>query len=330
MSEDELSMEQIDVLLGAAVAAPSMHNTQPWRFEVNGHVIDVFLDGSRGLPAEDSTGRAMRIAAGAATFNLRCAAASIGFDSWFGLAPFPHEPDLVARIVVGPSGVPDKALKDLCDQIPRRHTSREQARPVQVSADDRLLLTRAALAEGAELSWLPAAQVKEVLDMLVDTDLRDIGDWHRSAERAHWVGGIRAADGVPSASLGPRSAAYPSPVRDLGAAPADRMRASAVFEAEPALAVLFTEGDAAADQLLAGLALERVLLTATREGLAASFLNQPLEYDDLRCAVQRTTGKAGFAHMVVRFGHSTVTARTPRRPVSEVVQAVPTGAEGSR
>jgi hypothetical protein len=272
----------------------------------------------------------MRIAAGAATFNLRCAAASIGFDSWFGLAPFPHEPDLVARIVVEPSGVPDKALKDLCDQIPRRHTSREQARPVQVSADDRLLLTRAALAEGAELSWLPAAQVKEVLDMLVDTDLRDIGDWHRSAERAHWVGGIRAADGVPSASLGPRSAAYPSPVRDLGAAPADRMRASAVFEAEPALAVLFTEGDAAADQLLAGLALERVLLTATREGLAASFLNQPLEYDDLRCAVQRTTGKAGFAHMVVRFGHSTVTARTPRRPVSEVVQAVPTGAEGSR
>jgi hypothetical protein len=105
------------------------------------------------------------------------------------------------------------------------------------------------------------------------------------------------------------------------------MRARAVFEAEPALAVLSTEGDAAADQLLAGLALERVLLTATREGLTASFLNQPLEYDDLRRAVQRTTGKAGFAHMVVRFGHSTVTARTPRRPVSEFVQAVPPGAE---
>ena len=60
-------------------------------------------------------------------------------------------------------------------------------------------------------------------------------------------------------------------------------------------------------------------LTAAREGLTASFLNQPLEYDDLRPAVQRATGKAGFAHMVVRFGHSAVTARTPRRPVSEVV-----------
>jgi hypothetical protein len=327
MSEDQLSMEEIDVLLGAAVAAPSMHNTQPWRFEVNRHVIDVYLDGSRALPAEDSTGRAMRIAAGAATFNLRCAAASISFDSWFGLAPFPHEPDLVARIVVEPTRVPDKTLKELCAQIPRRHTSREQARPVQLSANDRLLLTRAALAEGAELSWLPTPQVKEVLDMLVDTDLREIGDWHRSAERAHWVGGVRTADGVPSASLGPRSAAYPSPVRDLAAAPADRMRARAVFEAEPALAVLSTEGDAAADQLLAGLALERVLLTATRQGLTASFLNQPLEYDDLRRAVQRTTGKPGFAHMVVRFGHGAVTAGTPRRPASDFVQAVPPGAK---
>jgi nitroreductase len=327
MSKDQLSMEQIDVLLGAAVAAPSMHNTQPWRFEVNGHVIDVFLDGSRALPAEDSTGRGMRIAAGAATFNLRCAAASIGLDSWFGLAPFSHEPDLVARIVVEPTRVPDKKLRQLCAQIPRRHTSREQVRPVQLSADDRLLLTRAALAEGAELSWLPTPQIKEVLDMLVDTDLREIGDWHRSAERAHWVGGARAADGVPSASLGPRSAVYPSPVRDLGAAPADRMRARADFEAEPALAVLSTEGDAAADQLLAGLALERVLLTATREGLTACFLNQPLEYDDLRRAVQRTTGKAGFAHMVVRFGHGAATARTPRRPVSEFVHAGPPGTE---
>ena len=80
-----------------------MHNTQPWRFEVNGHVIDVFLDGSRTLPAEDPTGRAMRIAAGAATFNLRCAAASLGYGTWFGLAPYPEEPDLLARIVVEPT-----------------------------------------------------------------------------------------------------------------------------------------------------------------------------------------------------------------------------------
>jgi hypothetical protein len=324
MSENQLSMEQIDVLLSAAVAAPSMHNTQPWRFEVNGRVIDVFLDGSRALPAEDSTGRAMRIAAGAATFNLLCAAASMGYGSWFGLAPDPDEPDLVARIVVEPVSEPDRVLKRLAHEIPRRHTSREPVR-TYLSTDDRTALTAAAMAEGAELTWLPAPQVREVLGMLIDTDLREIGDWHRRAERAHWIGGDRATDGVPSSVLGPRATAYPSPVRDLGTRPADQARARATFEADPALTVLSTEGDTTADQLMAGLALQRILLTATRDGLKASFLNQPLEFDDLRRKVQRATGKPGFAHMVIRFGHGTVKTTTPRRPVSAVVRSGPEG-----
>lgn len=321
MYDDQLTTEQLDVLLGAAVAAPSMHNTQPWRFEVSGRVIDVYLDGARALPAEDATGRAMRIAAGAATFNLRCAAASMGYGTWFGLFPDGAQPELVARIVVERTADPDPVLQQLFTQIPRRHTSRVPVRPVPLATDDRIALTRAAFAEEAELTWLPAAEVKEVLALLVDTDLREIGDWHRSAERAHWVGGDRVTDGIPSAALGPRSTSYPSPVRDLGANPADRARPAQSFERDPALAVLSTEGDTPADQLAAGLALERVLLTATREGLTASFLNQPLEYADLRTAVQETTGKPGYAHMVIRFGHTTVTATTPRRPVSEFVQA---------
>ncbi|WP_328325661.1 nitroreductase family protein [Kribbella sp. NBC_00382] len=326
MSEQQLSMEQIDVLLSAAVAAPSMHNTQPWRFEVNGPAIDIYLDGSRALPAEDPTGRAMRIAAGAATFNLRCAAASLGYNSWFGLVPDPAEPELVARIVLEPTGTPDHQLTELFHEIPRRHTSREPVRPVKIPTDALIALTQAARTENADLTWLPADEVHEVLRLLIDTDLREIGDWHRRAERAHWVGGIRATDGVPSSVLGPRSAAYPAPVRDLGTRPTDQTRARATFETEPALAVLFTTGDSKTDQLAAGLALQRTLLVATREGLKAAFLNQPLEFDDLRRKVQRITGKPGFAHMVIRFGHSTVQDTTPRRPVSAFVG---TGAEES-
>jgi hypothetical protein len=112
----------------------------------------------------------------------------------------------------------------------------------------------------------------------------------------------------------------------MGTRPADQTRPTTSFETEPALAVLSTEHDTRADQVAAGIALERVLLTATREGLKASFLNQPLEFDDLRRAVQHTTGKPGHAHMVIRFGHSTTKATTPRRPVSTFSS---TGAEES-
>ena len=224
--DEVVSDEQIDVLLTAAIAAPCMHHTRQWRFELNDHVIAVFLDGSRALPAEDPTGRALRIAAGAATFNLRCAAASLGYHTWLGLAPCPDEPDLVARIVLEPAGTNDQELRALALQIRRRHTYHTPVQDFSLPQDIRIALLQAALKEKAELT----------------------------------------------------------------------------FEQYSAIAVLSTEQDGPADQLTAGLALERVLLTATREGLTASFLNHPLEYADLRRAAQRTTGKPGFAQLVIQFG----------------------------
>jgi hypothetical protein len=317
MSDQQLPADHVDRLLEAAVAAPSMHNTQPWRFAVAGHVIDLFLDGSRTLPAEDPTGRAMRIAAGAATFNLRCAAAALGYGTWYGLAPYPEEPDLLARIVVEPTGTPDEALRALAEEIPHRHTDRRPSDPTPLADNIRVALMHAAYAEGAELTWLGEPEVRTVLDMVLDTDLREIGDWHRRAERAHWVGGDRSTEGIPSSALGPRSTSYPAAVRDLATRPTDRTRQQTSFETHPELAILSTDYDQPADQVAAGTALERVLLTATRIGFSASFLNQPLEFDDLRRKVQTLTQRPGHAHMIIRFGHSHPGTGTARRPVAD-------------
>ena len=47
-----LSEYDVDQLLTAAIAAPSMHNTQPWRFRVSSSAIDVHLaQRRRGLAA---------------------------------------------------------------------------------------------------------------------------------------------------------------------------------------------------------------------------------------------------------------------------------------
>ncbi|NUR94824.1 MAG: hypothetical protein HOV67_06130 [Kribbellaceae bacterium] len=315
---DQLPAAHVDFMLAAAVAAPSMHNTQPWRFQVDGHVVDIHLDGSRTLPAEDPTGRAMRIAAGAATFNLRCAAESLGYSTWFGLAPYPaEEPELLARIVLEPSDVRNDELCDLADQIPHRHTDRNPSDATPLTEDVKIALLKAAYAEGAQLTWLGEPEIHAVLDMILDTDLREIADWHRSAERAHWVGGARPTEGIPSSALGPRSAAYPAATRDLGTRPLDRTRKASTFEAHLDLAVLSTDFDEPADQVAAGAALERVLLVATRAGVSASFLNQPLEFDDLRRRVQNLTKHPGHADMIIRFTHSHPGTGTARRPISD-------------
>ena len=54
-----------------AVRAPSLHNTQPWRFRLRDGGIEVPVDPDRRLPATDPSGWGARIACGAALFNLR-------------------------------------------------------------------------------------------------------------------------------------------------------------------------------------------------------------------------------------------------------------------
>ncbi|MFK4088256.1 Acg family FMN-binding oxidoreductase [Kribbella sp. NPDC020789] len=325
---DQLSPDQIDVLISAATAAPSMHNTQPWRFEVDGSVIDIHLDRSRALPAEDPTGRALRIASGAAVFNLRCAAAYLGLHSWYGLMPCSDDPDHVVRVIIAPTMPPDAELAGLYHQIAFRHTSREPGLPLALSAANRMLLSGAAMAEGLELTWLQPDTIRTVLTMNARALLRGWADHDRTAERAHWIGGTRTADGIPGAALGPRPDVSPAPVRNLSAGLPGRPRTQRPYETEPTIAVLSADADSPADQVSVGMTLERILLIATRQGLRASFLNEPLEYDDSRAEVQAATGKPGFAQMIIRFSYSPIAATTPRRPVEEVVHVLPASRPG--
>ncbi|HEY9484846.1 MAG TPA: nitroreductase, partial [Micromonosporaceae bacterium] len=53
--------------------APSIHNSQPWRFRVAGDRIEVMLDRDRLLSAIDPTGREAWMSVGAALLNLRVA-----------------------------------------------------------------------------------------------------------------------------------------------------------------------------------------------------------------------------------------------------------------
>lgn len=193
MLTDQFTSAALGVLLHAAEAAPGLHVPRSWRIEVNGHLIDVYLDAA----APDPIARIQRIAAGAAIFNLRCAAASLSFDSWISRYPYPGEPGLAARIVVEPTGLPDQELQQLYSAI----LSRDLVRPA-TPPDERVrfALERAAAIEDAHLTWLP------------------IGS----------------------------------------------------------LAVVVTPGRKPADQIQAGIALERVLLTATSRDVRADCLNYTL------------------------------------------------------
>lgn len=52
-----------------AVLAPSSHNTQPWRFQIEGDALLLFADRSRAMPVVDPQHRELIMSCGAALFN---------------------------------------------------------------------------------------------------------------------------------------------------------------------------------------------------------------------------------------------------------------------
>ena len=85
-----------------------------------------------------------------------------------------------------------------------------------------------------------------------------------------------------------------------------------------ATAVLTTPGDAAADWLWAGQALQRLLLRAATRWVFASLQSQPLESPSLRGEVRDLLGLAGQPQMLLQFGRANTALATPRRPQSEL------------
>lgn len=129
-------------------------------------------------------------------------------------------------------------------------------------------------------------------------------------ELASWVRpDLAAPDGVPRDTGGPSPAPYDLlALRDFGT---PQRAPGRDFEPNPLVCVLGTDTDHQAGQVHAGMALYRVLLTATADGLAASMLSQPIELPErrreLRAALRRTSG---WPQMVLRFGYG---IRPPRR-----------------
>jgi hypothetical protein len=84
------------------------------------------------------------------------------------------------------------------------------------------------------------------------------------------------------------------------------------------LAVLSTATSPPLGWLRAGQALQRVLLTATIHGIAASPLTQPLETADA-WLVRDPASASESPQMILRLGYGLPVPATPRRPIAEVL-----------
>ncbi|TMR96850.1 hypothetical protein EJK15_21210 [Nonomuraea basaltis] len=307
-------------MVNAAVAAPSVHNTQPWRFRrVDDATMELYADLDRLLAVTDPMGRGLGISCGAALFNLRLAIRMTGHEARVKALPDPaRRPDLLATVHAAPGDPPDQDERLLYDMIPHRRTNRFPFDGRRLPRDVFVDLVHAAYAEGATLVLVKGRTARRVLDMVGAAEGTLAAENSYRAELACWTDPGRRFDGVPGHAVGPRPRNGELPMRDFGLGGA---RPSADFEVDPQIGALFTRGDGPLDWLRAGQALQRVLLAATAHGVAASMFSQPL---DLRPAQHRgdQAGPLGHVQMLARFGYGSPARRVPRRSVFEVLDPV--------
>jgi nitroreductase len=315
----ELPKQLVTAVLEAAAAAPSMHNTQPWRFRVRHELqtIELRADPGRVLASGDPRGRAVHIACGAALFNIRLAATAAGRQPAASLLPDPRQPLLLATVRLAAPYRASPQEHDLHAAIVRRRTNRRpfSRRPVPpgVLAE----LTEAARLEGAILHILDHDEAVRVLKLAQEAERSLLAEAGYRAELAQWSGGTRDADGIPDSALGSRSPDGPSPVRDFALGRPAPLGFE-WFEDTPQLAVLSTHFGERVDWLRAGQALQRVLLTATDRGIAACPLTQPLETAD---AWQVRDPRSGCEQpqMILRIGYGLPVPPAPRRPLADML-----------
>lgn len=92
--------EQVRHVVQAAGLAPSVHNTQPWRFVARPERLELLADRSRRLAVLDPDGRQLHLSCGAALLHCRVAARALGLDVAVRLLPDPTRPQLLADLVL--------------------------------------------------------------------------------------------------------------------------------------------------------------------------------------------------------------------------------------
>ncbi|MFD7880351.1 Acg family FMN-binding oxidoreductase [Streptomyces sp. NPDC059766] len=326
MSVRTLDARTVTALVADATAAPSMHNAQPWRFRFRrgDSAFEVYADLDRAIPHADPGTRALHLGCAAAVFNLRVAAAHAGWEPVTRLLPDPADPTLLAEVrLAGPTAADDD-LAALYPAIRRRHTSRHPFTDEEIPQAVKDTLSGAAVLEGAQLVFPGEWHVRTLLHLVQDAEGRDDRDSAAAEELSRWtrVGAPAAGqpgDGVPEETFGPRKRFGAAPVRDFAGRHPVPGRETAVFEETPQLAVLGTQEDRPRDWLVAGQALERVLLRATLDGLATSLTSHALEWPELRWTARDPESAMGFVQMVLRLGYGPSGPGTARRPVDEVL-----------
>ncbi|MFI1991094.1 Acg family FMN-binding oxidoreductase [Actinoplanes sp. NPDC020271] len=306
----------------AASHAPSIHNTQPWRWRPHGDRLELSIDESRLLAVTDPDHRLAILSCGAALHHALISLAADGWHATVTRLSETNRPGHLATVRADARIPVELAAFRHLQTIALRHTDRRAVSDTAVDADALRTITAAVEARQTLLHVLRPGQVLDLASAANHAQRTESDDQAWQTELRHWTGGPRPlGTGIPDTVI-PRTAAPTTvPGRDFGhrgdMTVADTHDRTAVF------GILYGPGDGDIDWLHAGEALSAAWLKATELGIAVLPLSAAIEVTATRETVRRLLSGLGHPYLVLRFGvqdPDTAGPHTPRLPMEQIVE----------
>ena len=313
------------VLANAArdsLRAPSLFNTQPWRWRIDTGSLELHVDRDRRLFVVDPDGRMLLISLGCALHHARVAIAAAGWGAEVVRAP---GEDLVARVRLQRRQPADPEIRALHAAITRRRSDRRPFGDEPVPADFLADLVRAADSEGVRVHHLRLDQMPILAIAAVAAGLAESADPAYRVELMRWTNRPEwSGDGVPvetAVQRVPRRV----PVREFAQTPRDGMTIDPGGDRGAAYLVLYGPAEESGDWLRAGEALSALLLTATARGLSTAVMSDVIEVEPARDLIRKLLDGGGHPYVVVRCGWATGgdVPEAPRRGPDEAIEGLP-------
>lgn len=321
------NVQTVREIVARACRAPSLHNSQPWRWTWNGEFLRLYVDDRRLLPYTDAFHRQGIIACGAALDHAQVAGAASGWEMQASVFPEPLDRAHLASLSFRGRHAPLEADELLGAAIETRYTDRLPfTAPFQWIGLEVVLRTLCRNF-GTHLQVLDRSQHRD-LDRISDTAAALRRADPRYQDELHgWAGDTwRPYAGIPVSARATAQAAekvVAGRMFPVGAAGAHLQPST---EDRAAIVVLSSDNDTVESVLECGRALSQLLLECTVEAMATCTLTHVTETPSVRAMVSDLLG-LDYPQVLVRIGQATAAPppRTPRLPLESVFDLGPDG-----
>jgi hypothetical protein len=307
-----------------ACHAPSLHNSQPWRWIAEGGRLHLFLDREPLVQATDPSGREMILSCGAVLDHLQVATAAAGWEVSIDRSPDPHDANHLAALDFSPLTSISDAQRERAEAILRRRTDRLPfAAPTRWEALERQLHSQVDH-DHVILGVIPEDAREQLADASRLTESIRHNDPSYQSELRWWTSPFELDHGLPPTSRVSTAEAIRVDVARAFPTTGYGERRATIGVDHSQILVLSTRDDTRSQVLRCGEALSAVLLDCTVAGMATCTLTHMIELDPARELIQRLSGHTGLPQLLIRVGKAPAVEQlaphTPRRPISDVLE----------